>query len=583
MSKHSLFTVKGKPFFPVGGQAHNSTSYVLEDLKVSFNAVKKLNGNSLAVTICWDRFEAAEGVFDRKYVTDIIQMARNENIKLVILWFGSWKNGIMGYCPPWVKNDTKRFKRVLSGDRKPVFNLSCHCPANYEADGRAFAELCATIRDFDAEEQTVIGIQVQNEAGHFGGARRDFRPEATIEFESDVPKDLIEYMKGLETGRPDSGYKSSMTSSFGSSFNSCSNNYPSSCLIDKWVKSGHKQSGNWIEIFGRFGAEAFTAYTVAKYINYVAGEGRKQYDIFMYVNVALDGGSRGEDWEIPGISYFAGGPVPKVRDIYYHVCDNIDALCPDDYKTETMRHKEVLDFYTHPEAGWPLYVPESGTQAVNTAHMMYAAADLGAIGYHIFGVESSLDRDGNLRPSSEGAARSFLMLKNMAPLLARYRNTSRIKGIYQYTGEAGRLLEFDNWKCYVSYIGLKAYNWGNVGSDYRHDETISRTLGDNMMDFEAEKGRGILIQTGDDEFYMVGHAFHLFFNEYEPMDGSIPNMLLNPTLQVTGTEYVDVTEGHFDENMKYVVDRVRSGDENWRGTWAAADCGVIRFTLHRNG
>lgn len=553
MAKQTQFTVQGQPFFPVGGQAHNSTSYVLEDLQITFDAVKKLHGNSAAVTICWDRFEPAEGQFDRAYVTDIIGAAREADLKLVLLWFGTWKNGIMSYCPSWVKEDTQRFQRMMSSDGKPVFNLSCHCAANIEADSRAFAALCATVRDFDAEEQTVFAIQVENEAGQWGGARRDFHPEATRAFHAEVPERLIRYMQ----------------------------DHPDCLLIPRWQEAGGKLQGNWVEVFGRFGAEAFSAYTVASYIDQVAAAGKREYDLFLYVNVALDGGSKGEDWEIPGLSYFAGGPVPKVRDIYYCVCGHIDALCPDDYKIETTRHKEMLDYYAHPEMGWPLYVPESGTSAVNTAHMMLAAGDMGALGYHIFGVESCLDAEGNLLPRAEGAARSFRMLGSIAPLLAQYRGTGRIRGFCQYTGETGRLLELANWKCYVSYVGLESYNWGNLGADFRHPD-VAKAFGKNVLDFEAEKGRGILVQVDDNEFYLVGHGCHLFFNEYEPLDGSIPNTLLNPTLQVTTTGYIEVTEGHFDAAGDYVVDRVRSGDESWRGTWAAADCGVIHFTLHNH-
>ena len=554
MRRQSQFLVQGKPFFPVGGQAHNSTSYVLEDLQITFDAVKKMNGNSVAITICWDRFEPTEGQYDRKYVTDIIDAARQADLKVALLWFGSWKNGIMSYAPAWVKQDTKRFKRVLSSDGRPVFNLSCHCEANVTADAKAFAALCAILRDYDGDTQTVYALQVENEAGHFGGARRDFQPEATQAFNGAVPEKLIAYMQV----------------------------HPGHLLETYWQKAGGKTEGSWCEVFGRFGAEAFSAYTVASYIERVAAAGKAEYsDLFMYVNVALDGNRKGEDWEIPGVSYFCGVPVPKVRDIYYCVCEHIDALCPDDYKTETLRHRETLEDYANPQLGWPLYVPESGLSAVNSAHMMYATGDLGCLGYHIFGVESCLDSEGNLRPEAEDVARSFLMLKNMAPLIQRYRGTDRMRAIYQYTGETSMLLEMDHYKCYVSFVGLKAYQWGNVGSDFRHPD-VAKNFGRNVFDYQAEKGRGILVQTNDDEFYLVGHGCHLFFNEYEPMDGAISNHQLNPTLQCTTTEYIDVTEGHFDDEGNYVVDRVRSGDESWRGTWAAADCGVIRMRLMRH-
>ena len=142
MKRHEQFTVLGRPFFPVGGQAHNSTSYVLDDLRITFDAVRKLNGNSCAVTICWDRFEPAEGEYDERYVTDIIDLARAEGLRLVLLWFGSWKNGIMSYCPAWVKKQPERFQRARSFDGTPMLNLTCHCRANVEADARAFGRLC---------------------------------------------------------------------------------------------------------------------------------------------------------------------------------------------------------------------------------------------------------------------------------------------------------------------------------------------------------------------------------------------------------------------------------------------------------
>ena len=335
MKRHEQFTVLGRPFFPVGGQAHNSTSYVLDDLRITFDAVRKLNGNSCALTICWDRFEPAEGEYDERYVTDIIDLARAEGLRLVLLWFGSWKNGIMSYCPAWVKKQPERFQRARSFDGTPMLNLTCHCRANVEADARAFGRLCDVVRRYDAEVGTVLGFQVENEAGQWLGARRDFHPEATRAFEGPVPAALLDYIDAHRDGE----------------------------AFRRWQQAGGNRTGGWTEVFGRFGAEAFSAWTVARYIDEVAAAGKAAYDIFMYVNIALDGLSKGEDFEIPGLSYFAGGPVPKVRDIWYAALAHVDALCPDDYKQETNRHREVLEPYAHPERGWPLYVPESGLSA----------------------------------------------------------------------------------------------------------------------------------------------------------------------------------------------------------------------------
>ena len=45
----------------------------------------------------------------------LIQEARRNNLKLVFLWFGSWKNGLSSYAPYWVKKDYKRFPRIRTG------------------------------------------------------------------------------------------------------------------------------------------------------------------------------------------------------------------------------------------------------------------------------------------------------------------------------------------------------------------------------------------------------------------------------------------------------------------------------------
>ena len=73
MKRHECFTVLGKPFFSVGGQLHNSSSYALgaasgekyeKDAEVSFASIKALGANTVAVPVCWDALEPEEGVFD---------------------------------------------------------------------------------------------------------------------------------------------------------------------------------------------------------------------------------------------------------------------------------------------------------------------------------------------------------------------------------------------------------------------------------------------------------------------------------------------------------------------------------------
>lgn len=547
MGKHTQFTVKGKPFFSLGGQTHNSSSYVLKDMKDAWASVKALGGNTVATPICWDAFEPSEGVFNEGYVKDLIAEARKEGLKLVLLWFATWKNGTMEYCPTWVKEDTKRFQRVECYDGTATSVLSSHCEENLKADCKAFCTLMSVVKEFDSGEQTVIAVQVENEAGILGGTKRDFSALGEADFKKEVPGELIKY----------------------------ANENPESRLAEFWKANGGKSSGNWTEVFGSFGAEAVTAWSIANYIDYIAGEGKKVYDLFLYANVWLDGGRKGSGWNLAGLDYPSGGAVSKAVDIWYCACKNLDTIAPDNYQGEMLRHYEVSDIYAHAEKGFPMYVPESAAANLNASLMFYAAAEKKAIGYHIFGTESILKEDGTLYEGGEIMSRSMHMLSAIAPLLLKYRDTDKVHSIIQHTGEDGRYLELGSWKCKVSYAG-PGYGWNAM--DYRHRKGIMEE-GKGLSDSTVEKGRGLIIQADKNDFYLVGHKIRLLFNKPEPVDGHIPVMLASGSLQANNTSYLEITEGHFDENGVYVVDRIRSGDEARHGIWAQADCGVIHFRL----
>ena len=80
MGKHMCFTVNGKPFFSIGGQLHNSSGYALgkvsgskaiEDAQKSFQTLKAIGVNTVAVPVCWDAFEPIEGEFCTECLTHL--------------------------------------------------------------------------------------------------------------------------------------------------------------------------------------------------------------------------------------------------------------------------------------------------------------------------------------------------------------------------------------------------------------------------------------------------------------------------------------------------------------------------------
>lgn len=109
--KETVFYQDGKPFFTIGAQAHNSSGYSLKELEPVWRACELMEVNTCAIAVSWERFEPQEGGFDDVLVRDIIRTCRARNLKLILLWFGTWKNGHMKYVPSWVKTDHSRFWR----------------------------------------------------------------------------------------------------------------------------------------------------------------------------------------------------------------------------------------------------------------------------------------------------------------------------------------------------------------------------------------------------------------------------------------------------------------------------------------
>jgi beta-galactosidase GanA len=522
-----IFTVEGKPFLPLGGQARNSSGYSDQESEAAFRAVKLIHGNTLEIPVYWEQIEPQEGAFEFTCVDALIANARRFEIKLILLWFGTWKNGNMDYVPAWVKTDPERFKRVISPTGKAVWVLSSHCQENLNADQRAFVALCRHLWEQDRTERTVIAVQVENEPGILG-SDRDYSAEGQAEFEASVPMELLSRIKSTGEGK----------------------------VFDTWQKAGGRRAGNWPKVFGWAAGEMMSAWSIAMYIDSIAEAGKSVYDIPMYINVWL--GEHG--WRIPGESYPSGGAVGRTLDIYKWFTPHIDLIAPDIYVSNDRGFETMCALYARDDN--PLFIPESTPGGSNAWNIFRALGDYNAIGYAFFAVEHILAEDGSLRADHQMLVDSFRCAKAAIPLLLAYQGTGKVHAIVQEENLRAQALSLDGW------MGMAEF--GEFYKDWRYRDRLTTV---------QQRGRGLVFQTGSNEFFLVGGGFRLVLHPILPPGQQLDISVARDNFLHILAHYVSVEEGHFDEVGKFVVERRRNGDEIDNGVWVDPDVGLVRVVM----
>ena len=168
LKKHGTATqliVHGKPFLMLGGELGNSSASDLQYMKPIWKKLKAMHLNTILMPVYWELIEPEEGKFDFTLVDNLISAARKNDIKIVVLWFATWKNSMSCYAPYWVKTNQERFPRARTKSGVALEILTPFSDENKNADARAFAKFMKHLRLIDEKQNTVVMIQVENEIG----------------------------------------------------------------------------------------------------------------------------------------------------------------------------------------------------------------------------------------------------------------------------------------------------------------------------------------------------------------------------------------------------------------------------------
>lgn len=408
--------VDGKPFIMLSGELHNSSASSIEYMKPIWDKLDLMNLNTVVSTVSWELTEPEEGKFNFDLVDAQIEEARKRDIRLVIIWFASWKNGGSNYAPMWIKTNPQRFpvqarkpattgrgSMFIEGDRtNPLSPLG---EETMLAEAKAFRALMRHIKEVDPQH-TVIMMQIDNEMGLLGDSR-DRSKLADAAWVKPVPVQLINYFtKNKATLLPE--------------------------MQEVWGRNGYKTSGTWAEIFGtdEWAEEVFMAWYYSTYINRVIVEGKAELNIPMYVNAWL-GPQPGQ--LLPG-NYPSGGPVARVMDIWRAGAPNNDLLAPDIYVQD---FKGVCAEYTR--SGNPLWIPEARDMAGN---LFWSLGHHSALGWAIFGID-------DLNENSQ-VAKAYGLLGEMLPQLAGWQAAGKVAGVLLLDGEDQQNISLGGYKVTIS-------------------------------------------------------------------------------------------------------------------------------------
>lgn len=451
--------VNSEPYLAFAGEIHNSSASSLEYMNLNiWSKLEELNLNTVLLPIYWEMIESIEGQYQFEHVANIIDQARENNKKVILLWFGLWKNGMSTYVPEWMKKNREDYPFIESKYGEQIYSISPMSGKAVEKNSLVFGELMAFIKSYDSSEQTVLMVQIENEIGSLG-TDFDYASNQVELLDSMVPAD---------------------------------------------VESFSNQTGTWNQVFRENSKEYLMAYYYAKAIEKNAALGHEKHPIPYFVNAWL------EKKPSRAGEYPSGGPIGRLIPFWKKIAPSLASFAPDIY---VPNFDEVCNEFMSPQD--VLIIPEARQDIDTVSNLIYSMGKYNLVCFSPFGIEDiadagrilsdstlqtlSIDADAfDPQGTSELLAEAYLLLQGLTSLIIEKRGTNQIHAFSKETnanrGENIKLAECETRVNFIPFTKGIAKSAGMI-IEISEEEfivlgiNISLTLQSKM---DMDKNVGIL-------------------------------------------------------------------------------------------
>ena len=391
--------VDGKPFIMLGLQWDCDGCYTKEDMDPLFEHGRKMNLNMASLLLYWREVEPEKGRYRFEMLDHRIEMARKYGMKIVLVWFASYKNACLTYAPDYIKEDHDLYKKVVAKDGELLVNQCCPLSENTRRrDELALIEVFRHLREVDSQDHTVILFQMENETGV------------------------------LQTDR-------------------C---YCDACNA-KFEAGDYRGAGVRAE-------EIFSSVCIAEYCDSLTKAVKEIYPLPVYINAWLE-----SSWQnsVAGFGYPSGGPVAAMLPVFFKTLKHVDFVAPDLYQYSYKDFHFFCDAYTTKDN--PLFLAEcaTGAGARTERNVFYAIGEYSAIGFDPWSISrccpgfmaTPLVSLANGRWSDEAyeLQKSYKMISDAMYPIAMAQNTENLKVFVQEEGDSGTKLSFGKIDAIVQF------------------------------------------------------------------------------------------------------------------------------------